>query len=609
MGHAGGTKKNHSQKATLIQIEKLHPSSSFKKPSLRPLTLLWPYICQHKTLAGLALLSLLAATITTLLLPIAIRQMLDHGFSPGANKPITPYFLNLFGLCFLLALASSGRYYTVMRLSEQIIAALKITVFRHISTLSPSFFDQNHSGEIIAHLTNDTAQIKAAVGSTASIALRNGLMVIGALLMMIITSPKLAALVLLSLPFILIPLLVLGRKVRARARIAQACLAKAHALANEHIISLRLIQAFNGEAFIINRFSAHIDNALKAVQKSLFARAFLSSLAIFLVLTSIIGCIWVGAYEVQTSRLSPGNLGQFILYAIFAASAFTQLSEVGAELAQAAGAGERLAELLHEMPSINAPAYPHKVPDSPLGALKFEHVTFCYPSRLDTPVLHDFSLTIQPGETIAFVGASGAGKSTLFSLILRFYDPDTGRILFDEIDIKTLNPQTLRSQIAYVPQDITIFSGTLRENIAFAQTNPTPAALEAAAETAKANTFIKTLKDGYDSHIGERGLTLSGGQRQRIALARAIFRNAPLLLLDEATSALDAESEHAVQQALDSLIQTRTTLIIAHRLSTVLKADRIIVMEKGRIIEEGKHQTLLAKNGAYARLARLQFTA
>lgn len=594
-------KLNNEEKA-----DNLGPSH--KKKQLRPLTSLIPYVWRYKTLAISAIISLIVAAIVMLLLPVAVRAMLDHGFNRIDGTRINSYFGYLIILAAILAIASACRYYCVIILGERVVAALRTDVFSHIMTLSPEFFDKNHSGEIVSRLSADTTQIKSAVGASMSVALRNLIMAIGAVAMMLVTSFKLSAMVIIAIPIIVIPLIAFGRKVRAKTRQAQDRLAQANALASEQIGSIRTIQAFTAENFVTSQFINLINKAFHASKSSVLSRSLLSGFAIFLVFGSVVLVLWIGAHDVLNGHLSPGTLGQFVLYAIFAASSFGQLSEVGAELAQASGSAERLAELMIEKPMIQAQINPMPMISPSQGALHFDHIDFAYPTRSSEPTLSDFSFTVKAGETIAFVGPSGAGKSTIFSMILRFYDPQKGRILFDGVDISKLNPIELRSNISYVPQDVAIFDGSLRKNIAFGATNASDQDIEAAAKAAHAWEFIKKLKNGLDTQVGERGVTLSGGQKQRIAIARSILRNAPLLLLDEATSALDAQSEMLVQKALDELMDKRTTLVIAHRLATVLKADRILVVENGKIVEEGSHQQLIQQDGLYARLAKLQFS-
>ncbi|WP_271897061.1 ABC transporter transmembrane domain-containing protein [Candidatus Phyllobacterium onerii] len=580
-----------------------------KRRSLKPLRRIYPYMSRYRGMIAGALVSLVLAAVTTLTLPLAVRRMIDHGFTGANGAFINNYFGMLVVLAALLALASGGRYYFVITLGERIVSDLRRDVFDHLTRLSPAFFDGTQSGEIVSRLTADTTQIKSAVGATASVALRNLILALGAIVMMVITSAKLSGLVIAAIPLIIIPLVAFGRSVRRRSRAAQDTLANATAYASESIVSVRTLQAFTNEKLATTRFGASVEDAFSAARSSVKARAILTAFAIFMIFSSVVAVLWFGSRDVLSGAMTPGTLGQFLLYAVFAAGALGALSEVWGELSQASGAAERLMEILAEKPAIEAPANPVPLPHPAIGSVNFDDVYFNYPSRPDAPALKGLEFNIQPGETVAIVGPSGAGKSTVFSLLLRYYDPVSGSVRVDGLDLREVDPSDLRSRIAIVPQDTTIFAATARENIGFGRPGATNAEIEAAAKAALAHDFIKAFGDGYDTQVGERGITLSGGQRQRMAIARAILRDAPILLLDEATSALDAESEMLVQRALDHLMQGRTTLVIAHRLATVLKADRILVMENGRIVEEGTHQTLVKKNGIYASLAKLQFEA
>ncbi|MDR6631369.1 ATP-binding cassette subfamily B protein [Phyllobacterium sp. 1468] len=580
-----------------------------KRRSLKPLRRIYPYMSRYRGMIAGALVSLVLAAVTTLTLPLAVRRMIDHGFTAANGAFINNYFGMLVVLAALLALASGGRYYFVITLGERIVSDLRRDVFDHLTRLSPAFFDGTQSGEIVSRLTADTTQIKSAVGATASVALRNLILALGAIVMMVITSAKLSGLVIAAIPLIIIPLVAFGRSVRRRSRAAQDTLANATAYASESIISVRTLQAFTNEKLATARFGASVEDAFSAARSSVKARAILTAFAIFMIFSSVVAVLWFGSRDVLSGAMTPGTLGQFLLYAVFAAGALGALSEVWGELSQASGAAERLMEILAEKPAIEAPANPAPLPQPAIGSVSFDDVYFNYPSRPDAPALKGLEFKIEPGETVAIVGPSGAGKSTVFSLLLRYYDPVSGRVRVDGLDLREVDPADLRSRIAIVPQDTTIFAATARENIGFGRPGATNAEIEAAAKAALAHDFIEAFDDGYDTQVGERGITLSGGQRQRMAIARAILRDAPILLLDEATSALDAESEMLVQRALDHLMQGRTTLVIAHRLATVLKADRILVMENGRIVEEGTHRTLVKKNGIYASLAKLQFEA
>ncbi len=588
-------------------MSKTAETGDSRRRSLKPLRRLLPYLMNYKGKVAAALFFLLLAAVTTLSLPTAVRRMIDKGFSNSDSTLISNYFTMLIVIASLLALASACRYYFVITLGERIVADLRRDVFSHVARLSPSFFDTVKSGEIVSRLTADTTQIKSAMGATASQALRNSILGIGALIMMVITSPTLSGLVIVAIPVIVLPLVAFGRSVRRRSRAAQDMLAEATAYASEQISSTRTMQAFTNETHVTGHFAKAVENAFNAAQQSVFARAFLTFFAIFTIFASVVAVLWFGSHDVLTGEMTPGTLGQFLLYSVFAAGALGALSEVWGELALAAGAAERLTELLQEVPAIRAPEKPEALPENEKGRLAFEHVSFSYPTRPDFPTLEDVDFHVEPGETIAIVGPSGAGKSTVFSLALRFYDVNGGAVRVDGIDVRRADPKAVRSRIAVVPQDVAIFAGTARENIGFGRVDATDAEIEAAAKAALADEFIRKLEHGYDTIIGERGITLSGGQRQRIAIARAILRDAPILLLDEATSSLDAESETLVQTALEHLMEGRTTLVIAHRLATVLRADRILVMDEGRIVEQGTHDTLVRKGGLYARLAKLQF--
>ncbi|KQY11557.1 ABC transporter [Rhizobium sp. Root482] len=566
-----------------------------------------PYLKRYRLLVIGAGISLVAAAVTTLALPMAVRRMIDHGFSLSDSGFINTYFAMLMILAVVLALASASRYYFVITLGERIVSDLRRNVFDHVTRLSPSFFDVNQSGEIVSRLTADTTQIKSAVGATASVALRNIILCLGAIGMMVYTSPKLSSLVLLAIPVIVFPLVGFGRSVRRRSRQAQDTLASASAFAGEAISAARTVQAFNGEAAAQARYGNAVESAFEAARSAITARSILTAFAITMIFGSVVAVLWFGAQDVLSGALTAGTLGQFLLYSVFAAGSLGSLSEVWGELAQASGAAERLNELLAEEPGIEAPAEPLAMPQPASGAIGFDGVHFAYPSRPDYKSVKGLSFSVKPGETVAVVGPSGAGKSTLFSLLLRFYDPVKGMISLDGVDIRAVDPQDLRRQIAIVPQDVTIFAASIHDNIAFGMPSAPRQAVQAAAIAAQADEFIARLDRGYDTDVGERGITLSGGQRQRIAIARAILKDAPILLLDEATSALDAESETLVQKALEGLMHNRTTLVIAHRLATVLKADRILVMDQGRIVEEGTHAALVRQGGLYAKLARLQF--
>jgi ATP-binding cassette, subfamily B, bacterial len=579
------------------------------RKSLKPLRGLFPYLLRYRYQVAAACVFLLLATATTLTLPVAVRRMIDHGFSGNDINFINNYFAMLVGIAAVLAVASAARYYFVIWIGERVISDIRADVFAHVTELSPEFFDKEQSGEIVSRLTADTTQVKSAVGATASMALRNTLLGIGATIMMIATSPRLSLVVIGAIPLIVLPIVAFGRAVRRRSRIAQDTLAEATAYASEAIGAVRTMIAFANEGLVRGKFANAVETSFGAARLAVRTRALLTAFAIFLIFASVVLMLWIGARDVMSGAMSPGTLSQFLLYAVFAAGALGALSEVWGDLSLAAGAAERITELMAEEPRIKAPKNPVKLAEPVKGAIAFERVSFHYPARPQSQALEKVDFSVRPGESVAIVGPSGAGKSTIFSLLLRFYDPQSGTIRLDGADIRELDPQALRRHIAMVPQDTTVFAATAMDNILYGKPDASREDAIAAAQAAHADAFIEALPQGYDTQLGERGVTLSGGQRQRIAIARAILKNAPVLILDEATSALDAESERLVQDALDQLMRDRTTMIIAHRLATVLKADRILVLEDGTVVEEGTHAQLVKKGGVYARLARLQFDA
>jgi ATP-binding cassette subfamily B protein len=576
-----------------------------ERPDFGALASFWPYARARKGRIALALVALLVASLATLALPLAVRRVIDVGFSGGEQELADSYFTILIGVVAILALASSARFYLVMTVGERIVADLRADVFRHLTRLEPAFFDSSRAGDLVSRLTADTAQIKSTFGTTASIALRNAIMVVGAIAMMVVTSPQLSAIVVGAIPLIVLPLVFSGRAVRRRARAAQDRLADASAFAAEAIGAIRTMQSFGAGRQTAERFAQASDDAYDASRAATLARALLSGVAIFLVGASVVLVLWTGATEVFEGRMTGGRLSQFILYAVLAASSLGQLSEVYGEISAAAGAAGRLGEILALRPAIAAPPHPKPMPPA-CGELVFDGVSFTYPGR-PAPALQDVSFRIRAGERVALVGPSGAGKSSVLQLALRFYDPQAGRVLVDGVAAPEADPEVWRTRFALVPQEPTVFGASIRDNIAYGRPGAGLGEIEAAARLAAADGFIRALPQGYDTLVGERGVTLSGGQRQRLAIARAVLKDAPILLLDEATSALDSESERAVQEALDRLMQGRTTLVVAHRLATILSADRILVMEDGRIVEHGSHAELKAKGGLYARLAALQF--
>jgi ATP-binding cassette subfamily B protein len=585
----------------------LNSASTERAARLRPLLALSPYVSRYRGRVALAFISLTVAAITTLVVPVAVRRMIDLGFTPEGIARINSYFSVMIAVVGVLALASASRFYLVMTIGERIVADLRRDVFAHLMSLSPAFFDSSRSGELISRLTADTTQIKSAVGASVSIALRNVMLFIGAAAMMVITSPRLSGLVLLAIPLIVLPLMAFGRWVRRLSRTAQDTLADASAYASELVGAIRTVQAYTSERLANMRFGGEVEQAYAAAVGSTRARAVLTAIVIFIVFTSVVVILWIGSNDVEAGLISPGRLGQFVLYTAFAASGLGQLSEVWGEVSAASGAAERLFEILRVKSEITAPAAPVALPEPARGDVSFDNVNFAYATRSDARAVEGVSFSVRAGEKVAIVGPSGAGKSTLFHLLLRFYDPASGTISVDGVPIRAADPTEVRRRIALVPQDPVVFAASARDNIRFGRPDASDAEVERAADLAHATEFLRRLPRGFDAPLGERGVMLSGGQRQRIAIARAILRDAPLLLLDEATSALDAESETLVQTALEELMSHRTTLVIAHRLATVLSCDRILVMDQGRIVEQGTHTSLVAANGLYARLARLQF--
>ncbi len=577
------------------------------KTSLTPLLWLAPYVLRHKRVALIALAALIVASASTVLVPVGVRSIIDHGFAGADAGAVNGYFLGLMGVGLLLACSSALRYFCVSWLGERVVADVQQDVFAHVLKLGQGFYETTQTGDLLSRLTADTGLIRSAVSSAISQTLRNLLMLIAAFVMMFLTSPKLTLLVLVAIPLIVLPLVISGRGVRGLTKLAQDQLATAAAQAGESLMGIRTLQAFTNEGPAAQRFGALIESAFEAARKRLWARATLTAVAMSLVFSSVIGVLWYGATTVMAHAMSAGDLVQFVLYAVFAAGSLGELSEVYGEVQQAAGAAGRLSELMALTPEIASPAKPRALPQPPQGRVEFRDVSFRYPSRPDAATLDKVSFKAAPGETIAVVGPSGAGKSTLFNLILRFNDATMGAVLIDSVPVNEADLADVRRRLALVPQDVTMFAETVGANIAYGTPGASQADIAAAARTANADGFVEALPHGYQTLIGERGVTLSGGQRQRIAVARAVLRNAKILLLDEATSALDAESEAEVQKGLAGAMQGRTTLVIAHRLATIQRADRILVMEAGRIVEEGTHDTLTRAGGLYARLAAMQF--
>ncbi|MDY0871196.1 ABC transporter transmembrane domain-containing protein [Dongia rigui] len=552
-------------------------------------------------------LALLVTASTVLALGSGMRYLVDRGFGLGDPHILDQTVAALFAVTVVMAVATYARFYFVTWVGERVVADIRKAVFDHIVSLSPGFFEITRTGEVVSRLTTDTTLLQTVVGSSASIALRNTIMMVGATVMLFITSPKLTGLVFLVVPFVVAPIIIYGRKVRVLSRLSQDKIAEVSADANESLYGIRTVQAFAHETEERKRFGSRVEESFDAATDRIRARALLTALVILLVFGAISIVLWIGGADVLAGSISAGQLSAFVFYAIVVAGSLGAITEVVGDLQRAAGAMERIIELLNTQPIITAPALPKYLPKPLTGRIKFEGVSFQYPSRPEQTALENFTLEIQPGETVAIVGPSGAGKTTVMQLLMRFYDPDAGRITLDGIDIRDVVPQDLRSAMGLVPQDPVIFSSSAAENILYGRPDADRTAIRQAADAAHATEFLDRLPQGFDTHLGERGVRLSGGQRQRIAIARAVLRNPTLLLLDEATSALDAESEQLVQAALDKLMVGRTTLVIAHRLATVLKANRIVVIDKGRIDAIGTHAELIRQGGLYARLAELQF--
>jgi ATP-binding cassette, subfamily B, bacterial len=583
------------------------PPDRPKARSLGPLRALLPYLRPYRGVLLLALLALLVASAAMLALPIALRYLIDNGLSSKSTDTINQYFVAFLAAAGAFGVFAALRFYLVTWLGERVVADMRSAVYARVIQMDPAFFEVTRVGEVLSRLTADTTLVQSIAGVNLSIMLRSTITVVGSLVMLGVTSLKLTSVLIVLIPLIVAPLIILGRRVRKLSRKSQDRIADTSGIADETLNAIQTVQAFTLEKINTDRFDAAVEDSFGAAVRRTKSRSTLTALATMLVFGAITFVLWMGAHAVVRGEMTGGQLGQFLLYAGYVGVAAASLSEMWGEVQRAAGAMERLIELENAQPSIQAPLQPVALPVPGRGEIRFEQVTFRYPSRPESKALDAFDLAVRPGETVAFVGPSGAGKSTTFQLLLRFYDPAEGRILMDGVDIASADPLAVRGRIGLVPQDTVLFAASARENIRYGRPGATDAEVEAAARAAAADDFLRLLPEGYETFLGERGTRLSGGQRQRIAIARAILRDPPILLLDEATSALDAESERLVQAALDGLMQGRTTIIIAHRLATVQRADRIVVMDHGRIVAQGTHAELVRGNELYARLAALQF--
>ena len=576
-----------------------------KSPKLGSLRALWPFVARHRGLFGAWLAALAVSSAATLSLPQAVRTMIDHGFGGGGQ--INQAFALLFAVAVVLGLPTAARFYFLSLLGEKVVADLREQLYAHLIELDAGFHDRSRSGELVSRLSADSELLRNLIGSTMSVALRSSVTVVGSLVMLFVTSPHLAAYSLVGIPLSVLPIVLGARRLEKASRASQDRVADANALAAETLGAVRTVQAYAREPYEQARFGKALEVAVATARRRIGAQAAVTAAAIVLVFGAIVLVLWSGAHQVIDGTMSAGTLGQFVLYALIGGGSVGALAEVWNELQRAAGGMGRISELLHEQPQVAAPAQPVALPAPLRGEIRFEEVVFHYPERPDAPALNGFDLHVRPGETVALVGPSGAGKSTVLSLLLRFHDPQSGSVRLDGIDLRDTDPACVRARVALVPQQPVLFAASAMDNIRYGRLEASDAEVRAAARAAEADGFLEALPHGYASELGERGSRLSGGQQQRVAIARALLKDAPVLLLDEATSALDAQSERAVQHALENLMRGRTTLVVAHRLATVLRADRIVVMDQGRIIAEGTHEQLLAQGGLYAELARLQF--
>lgn len=571
------------------------------------LQMVWSFARHYPGRIAAAITALIASSAATMAIPNGFRLVIDKGFSAEHGGDIGRWFQYLLAVVVILAVATSLRFYFVSWLGERVVADIRIAVQRNLLRLSPSYFEENRPAEITSRITSDTTLIEQLVGTTISLGLRNSLTGLAGITYLFYIAPKLAAMMLLIIPIVIVPIRVIGKRLRAVARSSQDRVADVGTIISEVLSSMKIVQAFGQQQREGDRFERSVETAFGTARKRVMLRALLTVIVIGLIFGSITFIMWQGALDVQAGRITGGTIAAFVLTGALVAGSLGTLAEVYGDIVRGAGAASRLAELLAQQPTIAPPAHPVALPSPPRGEIAFDHVSFRYPTRLEQLALEDFSLSVRPGETVAIVGPSGAGKSTLFQLLQRFYDPESGTISVDDVALKDADPEDVRRRIAMVPQETVLFAASARDNLRYGHWDADDAALWAAAESANAADFLRELPNGLDTFMGEGGARLSGGQRQRMAIARALLRDAPILLLDEATSALDAESERLIQDALDRLIQNRTTLVIAHRLATIRSADRIIVMDRGRIVETGTHDSLIAQNGTYARLARLQF--